>query len=272
MSAESALEPDQRRSDPAPREKTASTRELAMGAAWLLGIACMLRAIELLLGQNPLAVALLGALVVDFATSRAGVSWQVPEGDGAAAAIGRRLGLGAAAATAAVLVALAVGAVSGQVAIEAGTPSAAMGLALLRAVAIGARDELLLRGLVLSAARRAGAREAHAVAFSALASGATIALAPGSTPAAFALACASGWLFAEVWRRAGGALAAIAAHALWSLATTSLLRGGVAYAVWTSGTLTEGARASGAAAWLGAAACATLAAAATRWRHPSPAR
>jgi len=49
--------------------------ELGIGAGWLIGISAALRVLDTLLGQAPLASALLGAILVDLAAGRAGVRW-----------------------------------------------------------------------------------------------------------------------------------------------------------------------------------------------------
>jgi hypothetical protein len=126
--------------------------------------------------------------------------------------------------------------------------------ALVPAVAHAVRDELLLRGVVLSACARARVPPVAGIVFAGLAGGASIAMEEGVSAAAVALAIASGWLFAAVFRR-GAAWAAVGAHAIWVLGVTALTRGWLLDVHWLRGRLAMGAGADGAAAWLAAAAC-----------------
>ena len=94
-------------------------------------------------------------------------------------------------------------------------------------------------------------------------------MVPGVTPAALALAVASGWLFASLWERDRGAWAAVGAHAAWTLLVGSALHGGIVDLDWTRGELAVGAAAAGAPAWV-ATVC-LIAAATLLPRLPWPA-
>jgi len=238
-----------------------------MGAAWLLGLAAALRLIDGVAGASPLAAAFIGAFLVDLGTGRAGVRWFAERENvtGRArkkrtevASRGRRatarlVGLGAAVAGAATLAVLAMGVVSGHASMTLGHPSAAALLMMAKVFALAVRDELLLRGLPLFTARRAGIAPNHAVAFAALASPAAMVLSPGVTPEAVAMACASGATFALLWSRTGSAVPAIVAHATWGLLTGSVLRGDVVVLTFDSGVFSSSSRAAGVPAWLFAA-------------------
>lgn len=240
--------------------------ELGLGAAWLVGSAAVLLVLDSVLGAASMATALIGALVLDMAASRAGVTWDVagwrgeavdsPRAPMAPRRIVARVAAGALVAliTGGAVVALAAALrwLTGHG--EGVHLSSALGFALVRAAAVAVRDELLHRGIPLFAAARAGVPAPVARAFSALVSGAAIALLPGVTPAAVALAVGSGWLFAALWERDRGAWAAIGAHAAWVLLVGSGLHGGLFDVDWTVGNLAVGPSASGAPAWLAAAA------------------
>jgi membrane protease YdiL (CAAX protease family) len=174
----------------------------------------------------------------------------------------RRAGIGMATSLVAVIVTLLFGAVLGWVDIDRGGPSPSMLFALLRSSAIGVRDELLLRGIVLTAAARAGVSPRVAALVAALAGGASLALIPSVSPGAIALAITSGFFFALLWQRFRGAWAAVAAHAFWTFLIGSALRGGVIDVAWSSGSLTAGGRSTGGAAWLAAVVFAGLSVAA----------
>jgi membrane protease YdiL (CAAX protease family) len=227
----------------------AQVLELGVGAAWLVGIAAALQLIGLLVGQNPLAHAVVGAVVVDLAVTRAGVRWDeraTPTLKSHAKDLLVGSGVTLAVLTAALLVALAVGLAR----IDHGHPSVALLLALLRAVGVGVRDELLFRGLVLTIAARAGVRARYAVAFAALAGGAAIALLPDATPEAVLLTIASGAAFALLYRWRKGAWAAIGAHVAWVFFGGTALRGTLIEVTWAQGQLSDTVRAAGAPAVL----------------------
>jgi uncharacterized protein len=262
-------------------------RELALGTLWLVGIAAAVQIIDVFIGQSPLAAAVVGAVVVELATSRGGLLWSRPgsprpasgpsgdrgvpssrsreaQPDKEDADRGRRalrgLGLGAAvgfvAAVGTVLVALLIGSAS----IEAGTPSGALVWALIRVAAVAARDELLLRGWILRTAERAGLSPRTGVIFASLAGGASIALLPGADLPSVVLAVALGWVAATLWNRVGGAWAAIGVHMGWALFSGVGLRGGLADVTWVSGgSLGEGVKASGTPAWIAAVVFAVVA-------------
>ncbi len=144
-------------------------------------------------------------------------------------------------------------------------PSAALALAVARAAAVSVRDELLFRGIPLAAAARAGVPAPIARGFAALVSGAAIVMIPGASPAAVALAVASGWLFASLWERDRGAWAAVGAHGAWVLLIGSMLHGGLFDVDWTTGNLAIGASAAGAPAWLAAGVLAVAGVLVVRW-------
>jgi membrane protease YdiL (CAAX protease family) len=256
----------------APSQPAATTplRALVEGAAWLLGLATVNHLVETVIAQNLLASMVATAVIADLGASRAGVSWADPsDHDETRAAIGRRVLRAAAVALVAALVALLAGLVLGLAQVDVAAPAWTTLLALLRAIAIAVRAELLLRGVVFHFAARAGLREPWSLGFAALASGALLAFAPFATAPAVALAIAGGALFGAVWSRLGGAWAAVAAHATWAFMLSSVLRGAGLDVRWSAGTLAEGVRASGAPAWLGAAVLAACAAAVLA-QFPSP--
>ncbi|WP_437673255.1 type II CAAX prenyl endopeptidase Rce1 family protein [Sorangium sp. So ce131] len=261
-----------------PRREQRRLIDLAIGAAWIVGLAAVLRLTSLLLSSSPLAAALAGAVVADLAAARAGVQWLDPRerADPAhRARVARRIGLGAALGALAVLLALGVAVILGWARVEAGAPSASFGFALARAAALAVRDELLLTGIPFATAARAGLSSRYALGFSALAHGAAIGLAPGASAASFALATALGALTAALWRRGRGAFAAVAAHASFIALAGAGLRGSLLDATWADGALAAGTRAFGPPAWLTALTLAILAAlilrpAAPRLRRPAP--
>ncbi len=251
-----------------------SLRELGVGAAWVIGIAALTRIIDAILGTNPLASALVAAVAVELATTRAGVRWDeevrpnASDADRAAArrrAL-RRFGLGAGIAAAVVVGTVVALAIAGRATLEAGRPGFGLVLALARSGAVAVRDELALRGLPLLVASRARVPGWAGVAFAALAGAAWIAALPGATPEALALALASGWTYAMLWRLGRGAWAAVSAHGAYALLGGAGLRGGLVDVTFAAGSLSEGPKAAGAPAWLAAIAFAAAAGVLT-WRE-----
>jgi hypothetical protein len=245
-------------------------RELGLGAAWMVGVAAGVEIVQAMIGQNPLASAVLAAVVVELAANRAGVRWddEAPRDsaslDDAARSASRRrslrrLGAGLLAGTAVTVFAVAAVSATGRATIELGRPGTSLIFSVVRAGAIGVRDELLLRGLPLYFAAKGGVRGPAAIAFAALAGGATIALVPDVTPEAVALALASGWLYAVLWRRYRSAWAAIGAHAAFAFLAGPGLRGAILDVTFAAGSLADGPKASGAPTWLAALGCAALA-------------
>jgi hypothetical protein len=256
-----------------PQAPRARLVELGIGAAWLVGLAAAMQIVEQILGPANLGGVILSALAVDIAARRAGVRWDSPDRglapgkpdeatlDAPPSAI-RRVAVGAAVAVLAGGLALAVAAGFRWCHLDAPAQlSPALAFALARAAAVSVRDELLFRGIPLAAASRAGVPAPVARAFAALVSGAALALVPGVTAGALALAIASGWLFAALWHADRGAWAAIGAHAAWALLLGSVLHGGLFDAEWTTGELALGASAGGPPAWVAAAILVVAAAA-----------
>jgi hypothetical protein len=233
--------------------------ELGLGVAWLIGVAAALQVVEALLGQSVLGAAIAGAVLVDLACSSAGVRWDVG-GRRPWQETTRRLARGAAVAALLAAITLALSAAFGWARVGLGRPSLWLLPAALRAAAIGVRDELLFRGIPLMAAARAGVPPLVARGFAALTGAAAIALVPGTSPAAVALAAGSGLLFATLWQRDQGAFAAVGAHSALVLFTGALLRGGLLDATFARGSvITLGPRAAGAPAWLAAGTAVALA-------------
>ncbi len=244
--------------------------ELGLGAAWLVGLAAMLSMVDQLLGPGSMGAAILGALAIDLLAKRAGVRWDHDElGIDSPRHIVRRVATGAGVALVAGALAIGVAGALGWFHGHGPQISSALVFAAVRSTALAVRDELLFCGIPLAAAARARIPAAFAQGFAGLTSGAAIALVPGATPAAVALAVASGWLFAVLWTRDRGAWAAVGAHAAWLMLLGSVIHGGLFDLDWTAGELAAGAHAAGRPAWLAAATLAAVAVA-LRWL-PRPA-
>lgn len=263
--------------------------EIAIGAVWLVGLGAALQLAELALGRSPLGAALAGAVIADVVAGFAGVRWDeaksapapgsgAPERASAAAKAdpgysartARAVGIGMGISLGVMAVTIVLSAAVGWARVEGGHPGSSLIFALLRGTALGARDELWLRGIVLLAARRARVPELAGALVAALAGGAAIAFAPDATAGAVVLAIGSGWLFAALWLRFRGAWAAVGAHAFWLFLVGPGLRGGILETTWITGALHPPPRSSGAVAFVAAALLAAAGVAVLRWkRSPS---
>lgn len=225
--------------------------EIALGVAWLVGISAALRILDLAFGPAALATAMAGALAVDLAAGRAGVRWsEDPEAKDTALTLAQRAAIGAGITLAAGAVVVGASAALHWFHVDGLSATGVLIFALVRAVALGVRDELLYRGIPLLAAERAGVPPLVARGFAALAGAAPLVLVPGVTPAAVAMTIALGWLCGALWERDRGAWAAVGAHGAWVLVVGSVLHGGLIDADWTTGNLALGATAAGPPAWL----------------------
>lgn len=232
--------------------------ELAIGAAWIVGLAGAGQVVATLFRSNPLAIVVLHAVIVDLAAGRAGVRWEPgSESDTGSdyGVLGRRIGLGAGVALAVAGGVVAVGALLGWAKVSVHGPTMSLGLGLVRAVALGVRDALLYAGLPLYFVGRArGIPRVAGVVFGALAAGAALVLQAGATPANVALAVAVGAAVAAFWARDGEGWAAAGVAGGFPFFAGVALRGGLLDVDWTRGSFAAGLPADGAPAWLGAAA------------------
>jgi hypothetical protein len=183
------------------------------------------------LGAYALAAALAQAVIAEWGAGRIGIAWSDPAQPPASAKAvavralrGAGMGLGAAG------VVLGVALATRAARLEPNTPSLAV--ILVGAIApacFAARDELLLRGLVLHVATqgRAGLSQATKLAFCGLASAAA-AWGDGTTaPPALLSSTLCGMALGALWLRDRGAWMAWGAHAVFVWASGPLLKGGL---------------------------------------------
>lgn len=221
--------------------------QIGLGATYLVVGAAAVEIIDAMLGQTPLASALLGAIAVDMIGMRAGIEWG-DRGE-ATSALVRKGGVGAAIGAAAGAIVIVAGALLRFAHVSFGAPQAALLFAVVRAIASAARDETLFRGITLNAGSRARVSDAYVLTFAALAGAAPLLFVREIEPSAVALALATGFAFALVWRRFGK-VAAIGAHAAWSIVLDAFARGALLDVDWGKDSLALGAHASGRPAWL----------------------
>ena len=250
------------------RAKAPSANErlkiLAAGAAWLVGLRGALIVLGMVLGSLPLPEVVLGALIVDLGTGRAGLLWSSTEL--ARADVLRVLGAGAGVGAGVAALALGVALAAGWGAAAPADMHMSALVALVPAAAVAIRDELLYRGVPLLFAARAGIPTWAAVLFGALASPSAFIAATKPSPEAIVLAIANGALFGALYVRTRGAWAAVGAHAAWAMVVDVAARGGLFEIRWANGELASGDMAVGGPAWVAAAIALAAAAFVTLWR------
>ena len=222
--------------------------EIAKGALYLLIGAAAVRIVGMWLG-NPMSSAVFGAAVVSLLLSRAGLSTEPLSIDR-----GRKM-VGSCLQGAAPILIIALLAVTlGQATVHISTPGTSWIFGTIESIGIAYRDELLLHGLVLLFAKRAGVPPRWAVIYAATASVAAIASLPEATVAGLALTGSAGLWLASLWQIKGDAWFPFAAHFGWVWLATTVLAGEPFDLAIQHHNLPYGASASGWMAWT-AAAC-----------------
>jgi membrane protease YdiL (CAAX protease family) len=222
-----------------PRAAQASPPQLdaARVAAWTVALHAVQCGVASFLSRHHIAALIVQMLVADGGAGRLGVAWSDPTAPSPAtrvvllrAARGAALGLGAAVFT--VGFALATGA--GSLGLRA-PPPAMLATGVLAAVFMAARDELVLRGLVLRAFRHTLSPPMRVAACAVVAAAARAGQDADASLGAL-LASPVGWVsmgiaalggvcFALLWLRERGAWTATGAHAAWTFASTTGISG-----------------------------------------------
>jgi hypothetical protein len=170
-----------------------------------------------LLHERPLAALVVQVAIAEFGAGKLAIAWSAPDSVApTAGAITRRAAIGAAFGLGAGVLLMVAGALAGTLSIKLTLPHdpvpAAFGL--LVAALTAARDELLLRGLVIRVL--AGwSRGAPVVAACALAAGARVWFLEDTTPQSAIVAAVAGAALACVWLVDRGAWMAVGANAAW---------------------------------------------------------
>ena len=193
-------------------------RLLVTGALYLVSTAALLRALKAFI-DNPMTHAVIGAAAVSLIAARV----EVP-GERFGPRAQKRMAWGAAIALTATAVGISVVlATGGSLAVSGVSAAAFFGVA--EAVGVGYAAEMLLRGIPLTYAKRAGIPDGYAFTFAAMAGVAAIVLEPNAKPMGLVLTAASGAAFTALWIRGGDGHAPITAHILWVWLTDAALSG-----------------------------------------------
>jgi hypothetical protein len=205
----------------------AALRDRARVVLWGVAILGVVQGAAQLLAQNHTGAVIAQVVVLEFGTGRLGVAWSDPlaplptGGD-----MARRAFRGAALGLAAAVVLTGASVMFRTASLERGS----FGLSeiivgLIVSVLLAARDELLLRGLVLRAVG-ASARLPVRLAVCGLAGAAyRFGTDPGASPAAIAFALLGSVALASLWLRDRGAWLAVGANAAFMFTTGPLAHG-----------------------------------------------
>jgi hypothetical protein len=205
----------------------AALRDRARIVLWGIAIIGAAQAAALYLAQNHTGAVIAQLVIAEFGTGRLGVAWSdplapIPSG----AAIARRALRGASLGAAAAVILLGVSVLLRVAILEAGTIGIApIVVGLVLSACIAARDELLLRGLVLralgpqvNAAVRLGVCGLAGAAF-------RFGTDASATKTSLAFALLSSMALAALWLRDRGAWLAVSANATFVFLTGPLAHG-----------------------------------------------
>ncbi len=208
-------------------DQRALLRERARVVAWGVAIASAVAGAGAYLAQNHTGAVIAQVVIAEFGTGRLGVTWSdalapIPTG----AMIARRVARGASLGAAAAVVLLGVAVITRVAELHAGTIGIApIIVGLLMSAGIGARDELLLRGLVL---RAIGPKAFTAERLIACAlAGAAWRFGTGTSVAwtSLVFAALTSVALATLWLRDRGAWLPVAANATFMFVTGPLAHG-----------------------------------------------
>jgi len=224
---------------------------LAIGAAYLLVTGAALEAVGLFVA-NPMTSVFIGALLVGFISSRAGLA-----SEELTAAARKRALYPAAATLGLVVLVVAVAIAWGSNLVRVG-PSATALFGAAEGFALGYVGEVWLHGMPLLFADRAQVSLRYAYPYAVVAGMTPYLLDGGFDSTTLVLSAASGAFFTALWVRGGDGWGPIAAHFVWAWCADSLLAGDLFDLGTTAGRLMHGPGSEGLIAWLAAAGFALL--------------
>ncbi|MBI5538370.1 MAG: hypothetical protein HY898_36945 [Deltaproteobacteria bacterium] len=248
--------------------------KLAVGALTVAALGVVVHLLDGWMQTNPLAGAIIGAVLVDLVGGRLGLTWdetKQAKGGALALTVLRGFAFGAG-------LALGIAVIASMLRwarITQGSPSLmGLGLGVASPLAIAARDEVLYRGVPLLV-MRGRISDRWALPFCALLGAAPIVLRPGASVIGVVLAASTGAFFTVLWRVGRGAWLPWGAHAGWLFMAGAGIHGSLLDVWFKDGLLVPVARAHGNPAWLGALVFAMAAFAAAWWyarRSPGEAK
>jgi membrane protease YdiL (CAAX protease family) len=227
--------PDSRR---APRSSvlgeaaSGTLRDTAKVIAWGLALYGAVELVGIKLSAKATGALAAQVVIAEWGAGRLAVAWSDPSAAPPTfGSIAQRAAKGAAAGTLAAALVVAFAVATGAMTVHPNRPEPIeLAVGLTTAALVAARDELLLRGVVIRAFRHACPPAALLVICAGAAAAAEYGVlgAPidGNVPR-LVVAALLGVAFAAVWLRERGAWLAFGAHTGWSLATGAAIRGGL---------------------------------------------
>lgn len=208
-------------------DRRALFRDRARIVVWGVGLATLMQGIGSFLARNHVGSVVLQLVVAEFGCGRLGIAWSDPkEPEPETMAIVRRVGRGAGIGAAAAVVIVGAVVALHLATLEVGAPSmSTLFVGALVATFSAARDELLLRGLVLRALGPSASLPVKLVV-GALA-GSAAAWGAGASPFGVAAAGALALTFTSLWIVDRGAWIAVGAHAAASILLGPVASGGL---------------------------------------------
>jgi len=178
--------------------------------------------------RNATAAVAVQAALAEWGAGRLGIAWSDPLAPlPSGRQVARRAGVGAALGAGSAALVVAVGLLTRQATFaEASVGGGLLGIGLVVSLLSAARDELLLRGLVLRATRGLLPWWASLGACGAAAAAARYGI-DGVVGLAVAIEGLRGMALASLWTRDRGAWMALGANAAWMWTMGSVVRGGV---------------------------------------------
>jgi hypothetical protein len=212
-----------------PRGSTVRGSALANAAratGWTLGAWAAMQVAGIVLTHSAIAALAVQAAIAEWAAGKLAVTWSDPLAPmPSAAAIRRRLGVGAAFGVAAAGLVIGLAVATRQASIEVASPAlGSVLLGVLAPVLAAVRDELLLRGMVLKVGR---ALTGHLGAIALCGCAAAAVRAGGDHPTVLAIGAEGlrAVALAFVWTRDRGAWMALGANAVSTWVLDSVTRG-----------------------------------------------
>jgi membrane protease YdiL (CAAX protease family) len=205
-------------------------------AAKVIGWGLLLYGGVLLVGSKLQAKAFgsiaLQMVMAEWGAGRLAVAWSDPAADPpTSAAVAKRAGRGVTLGLAAAGAVLVFSVATHGLVAHANSPAPAqLAMGFITAALVAARDELLLRGIVIRAFRKACPTLALLLVCGGAGAAAEYGVLAGTdagNPASFAIAGLLGVVFASLWLVDRGGWLPLGAHAAWTTATGTLIRGGL---------------------------------------------
>lgn len=215
-------------SEPTPNRARDPVRDATTVLLWGLAFYAGSLLAGAWLVKSKLGASAVQAALAEWGAGRVGITWNDPEAPPPPwTDLARRFGRGAAFGLAAGALVVTFALLTRAAKLAPGPPIVSqLALGLFASGLAAVRDELLLRGLVLRALGDSATATVGAVACAGAAAAAAFG-AGHTAPAELGVAALGGAVFASLWHVDRGAWLAVGAHATWSFATGSVIRGGL---------------------------------------------